>query len=548
MQGDYFYSAAVQGVQGIIFQSNKLKDITASSNIVEDICDKTFHEFLNNEGINIPENQFITTASGKIQVLCNEEQAKTIVREYSKVVLNEAPGITFSQTVVSTKDKSELEVLQESEDNLRIQRNKATTQHGLGWMSQNTYRPSGLPALLFEGEREKRMDAFQERRSQYWSKADPSKTGMNYDSLLSKMLGESYLGIIGKEDNLSKMFPIETDQLAKKSDKEWVAVIHADGNNIGRKIILLGKKVAENKPDSVLAAYKDFSERMERATWKALQVAFRRVVYPLKFETEQGEGHYPIRPCIIGGDDITLVIRGDLAFSFTSEYLQAFEKSSREEFKDFDKKFGLDNYFSKGFSACAGIAFIKPHYPFHYGVSLADELCKVAKKNAKSIDKENRNDLNQHTPSCLMFHAVHSSFIDDFSEIKSRELEVSVRGDKIKPLSFANGPYYLNEQMGKPTINQMKVWLDIIEAKKELKSGVRKLLGEIRINPDAAEMMYDRLLEIHSEKTLAPLHLAKIKEWLKNPPPKNDSASDSEANDVKTHLYDLVTLSNVINA
>ncbi len=38
----YLYGAAVQGIQGFIFQTNKLKEIAGASEMVEQICTNEF--------------------------------------------------------------------------------------------------------------------------------------------------------------------------------------------------------------------------------------------------------------------------------------------------------------------------------------------------------------------------------------------------------------------------------------------------------------------------------------------------------------------------
>lgn len=41
----YLYGAAVQGIQGFIFQTNKLREIVGASELVEEICTTAFNEF-----------------------------------------------------------------------------------------------------------------------------------------------------------------------------------------------------------------------------------------------------------------------------------------------------------------------------------------------------------------------------------------------------------------------------------------------------------------------------------------------------------------------
>ena len=80
----------------------------------------------------------------------------------------------------------------------------------------------------------------------------------------------------------------------------------------------------------------------------------------------------------------------------------------------------------------------KSSYPFYYGYDLAEALCGEAKKDAKSDDVKKAND--GKAPSCLMFHKVQSSFVEDYAEIKRKELTTSDGG------SLCFGPYYLNKE------------------------------------------------------------------------------------------------------
>ena len=49
----YLYGAAVQGIQGFIFQTNELKDIVGASELVEEICTKMFAERFKETGTDL---------------------------------------------------------------------------------------------------------------------------------------------------------------------------------------------------------------------------------------------------------------------------------------------------------------------------------------------------------------------------------------------------------------------------------------------------------------------------------------------------------------
>lgn len=116
---------------------------------------------------------------------------------------------------------------------------------------------------------------------------------------------------------------------------------------------------------------------------------------------------------------MTVIIRGDLAFQYVTEFMAQFEKETmNDEFKNILQQAELDKL-----TVCAGVAFIKSSYPFYYGYELAEQLCKKAKDVAK---KQNE----KLAPSCLMFHKVQDSFIMRYDEIVKRELQIVYEKDK----------------------------------------------------------------------------------------------------------------------
>ena len=47
----YLYGAAVQGIQGFIFQTNKLREIVGASELVEEICTDMFVDLFPKVGV-----------------------------------------------------------------------------------------------------------------------------------------------------------------------------------------------------------------------------------------------------------------------------------------------------------------------------------------------------------------------------------------------------------------------------------------------------------------------------------------------------------------
>lgn len=411
--GRYLYGASIQGIQNYIFQTSELKDIIGASELVNEIC----HKFKTMYGKDSKhKGKMIVHAAGNIKCIFDDEDAcRDAVRNFSRFAMEMAPGITISQAVVKIKDDSEYaKKAEELEQRLHAQRNHPVKSLTTGLMAMERSRKTGLPATKVE-ETKKNVKYIEYLDEGTAAKRDVVK---KEEVNLSDLTEDLYYKLTG-ERIPSSCRPYDISKMTGHND--WIAVIHADGNG-------LGEVVAELSGD--YRSFKKFSENLDEATIAAAQAAYAAT----KEEDEKKDGNkdkkwttLPIRPIVIGGDDLTVICRGDLAVKFVKKYLEAFERETKAR-----KEIGRE------LTACAGIAFIKSSYPFYYGYDLAEALCREAKKDAKSDEVKKVN--NGHVASCLMFHKVQSSFVEDYAEIKRKELTTADGG------SLCFGPYYLNKE------------------------------------------------------------------------------------------------------
>lgn len=474
----YLYGAAVQGIQDFIFKTNELKHIVGASELVEQICTTAFDEFAKN-------GESVVRAAGNIKFIFNDEvDCKDAVREFPKKVMTMAPGVTISQAVVpldddfetAKDDKGNLKfevAVNQLESRLKTQRNKVPQSVTAGLMGIKRANNTGLPVTKKDKDRDGKPVYLDDATS---AKLGIANKGETDPTLRVWNLCEKSFGI----PIIKKNVAYNISDITGKND--WIAIIHADGNGLGKIV----QKVGAKKD-----TFKTFSQNLDKATTTAAQKTFSMIAEKHHIDKE---GFIPIRPIVLDGDDMTVIIRGDLAIDYSEIFMAEFENATKIEIGNILRN---NNVFESGedyLTACAGIAFIKSSYPFYYGYQLAEELCGQAKKDTKALVGE-----NNLPKSCLMFHKVQDSFITHYEDIVVRELTTN------DELSFKAGPYYLTNTTNRYSISYLKELSGLLDNEHGdgIKSGVRQWITARLKDASYANQRKNRMLQVfNSDKNI----------------------------------------------
>ncbi len=154
-----------------------------------------------------------------------------------------------------------------------------------------------------------------------------------------------------------------------KGVPQRLAIIHADGNNVGQ-LFLEATRTLDGSQMRAL------SQALAGATRKAVQSAMQANILPHAVRKV-----VPARPVLLGGDDLTLLLRADLAADFVPAYVKAFERETRIAFAAFAREhdIALPGALAEGLHAKAGIAFLGARQPFAQGYALCESLASAAK-------------------------------------------------------------------------------------------------------------------------------------------------------------------------
>ncbi|WP_289007922.1 Cas10/Cmr2 second palm domain-containing protein [uncultured Thermomonospora sp.] len=397
---------ATSGNQRFIFASNKRRENVGASYLITRVEEKWLTEALENVAEHRVE--IVTANAGGITALVHDpEVGRELVGQITLRALREAPGLDVCGAVGEAAEWDELdaaalaELIRRTRELLpKAQMSRPGPQLRFpGVPIAARCLSSGLPAAWIARPTPLERPEPRSAPSMAKLKAFPEALGR----LVEKM-GLNGPDREGARQRLARV----VDWLNFKA--EWVAVVHADGNGMGRIFQEFAAIVTAAKPNGERPTAEEYVQRL-RAFSEGVDAcaaeALRRTVAALKNDGAYRliDGEVPLLPLVLGGDDLTVVCDGSIALPFAERYLTEFTHLARE---NEDVGGLLRRAKHPGLGACAGVAIVKRHYPFHNAVALAEELTKEA-KSVKALGQDR---------CALSFHVLHESAVARLARLR----------------------------------------------------------------------------------------------------------------------------------
>jgi len=256
-----------------------------------------------------------------------------------------------------------------------------------------------------------------------------------------------------------------------KGEDRRVGIVHADISGLGQLYQDFGRNrsVAER-----LKLAKAIEDMIEGATQTAATDVLAR---------EFGNGSLPARPILLGGDDLTIIVRADLAIDYARCFLEALETGSKNGLKEV-----LGTKEETVLTACAGIAFGRFNQPFLRLSALAEELCSFAKKHVKACLAT-----GAPIPSAIAFYRQTTSLIESNVEEIVRREATDQTGRLMTAQPYLVGAIKKEGLFRLDDLEALKDWL----GQKEVSHGRPRKLRTLLLNdPAAAKRDYRRWREI----------------------------------------------------
>lgn len=463
-------------LQGYIFATNKLKEIIGASEQLLELTNLEQSGLLGKclDALSIRDNiYFSRCAGGSFYAFSHNEQAIDQLANLWPIVVQQfAPGMSF----VDGKGfgDTEKKAFETARDALFKNLNtlyptlpagnpfvaRAPRTGTLATKKTNT-RGNKVLIDLPTAKKLKAFDSVYDRESKFFESNDNLTFPVNLSP--------------EEDDEASKNFPY-----SKAVNR--IALIHADGNGMGQLLMDLRAKL--DKDPKYAEIFLAFSQALETATIAATKQAISAVIVP-----QAVDSIVPARPIILGGDDLTIIVRADLAVAFTKAFLLAFEAETLKEISSVWKKFDINisiNYLT----ACAGIVYAKPSQPIAQLAHLAESLCQVAKKHSKEVSEDGV------APSSMSFYRLTSSQIEDYATILESNLSVQ---DGNTQYVHTIGAYAVKDDNRLKTIDQLIVLSQSIKNQNR-NSVFRQLLGNIGVDTPQAKKDYARWQQLMKDR------------------------------------------------
>ncbi|MGO9083584.1 MAG: Cas10/Cmr2 second palm domain-containing protein [Candidatus Sulfotelmatobacter sp.] len=385
------------GNQNYIFATNKLRENVGASELTYRAGKEYVRDAVSEEGGSGAGIKEVVAVSGKAILLVPDETVgKRVISTVTRRALKEAPGLDIRGVVGWSFEWDNGKIHEKIGEAHRLL--EALRSRVPGPVARFQRLPvvaecstSGLPAKRFAGKKDQLPEDERGPRSAESIAKQEAREG--WHQRLQRLLDAHRIRF---------PLPDATTEL-EKLGCDWLAVIHADGNGLGQ--VFLGFDQFASGDTDYIDKLGRFSRALDCCTEKAFCVALS-VLKP------RGEREVlPIVPLVLGGDDLTVVCDGRQAMKFTKRFLDEFERLT-----------GADSLIAEimaqkpcqgKVTSCAGIAIVKPHFPFHAAYELAEELLRSAKELLRSAKK-------QKPRSAVDFHILYDASGPDLKRIRAQ--------------------------------------------------------------------------------------------------------------------------------
>lgn len=470
----YAYLFETRSIQRFLFATGRLRDVLAGSELIDHICapDGLLDAAISALGL-VPAIPRRVGASFYL-AFTSTDDAMRFMAAWRLAFPQWVPGVEAVDTLA--EGTSVREAIRKGIDQLRIQRNiLAADLPRPGPLAARSPRTGAAAVASSQGENH---DAATARTRAFRRPQDSVPLEQRFLDRPDLHWPRNF-----EEDSpTSERFPLNANRL--------VGMLHADGNGIGQVLRVIDVATRNASDAAYLDAYRGFSDGLSLAMMQAARLASEEVLLP-----NAVDGVLPARPIVLGGDDLTILVRSDLALDYAKSFLRAFEQETRGVMSTLKQSLvdsGLADDATSlpdHLSASAGLCHAKSSYPFYSSHVIAESLCKRAKQAAGAVGSG-----KGPAPSMIAFHKMEGASAEDADTLFNQFHRVEAGGETFQ-LSLP--AYALGHPEGLPSLDDLEALAAVFTGHGALNDRpLRRLASLWRLDADTAKQSYSRWRQI----------------------------------------------------
>lgn len=434
----YSYLFEAKSIQTYLFASNKMKDVISASERLDNLINNNQHSVLEQvleagslnhdlHDVNMNDDEstihFVRCKGGAFYCYCSEEAPLRKLRSLWTLTLQQLfPSLVQCDALV--QGETVQQALEEGHQCLAESRNQPQVNYPLATAISLRASRTGKQAVTTDRRTansvDEEVDADVALHREYYRLANVASS-----SPLQQRFGQTDLGIT---------FDDSFDDFIKRD----LALIHIDGNGLGKLLIGLKTALADANAYEYRKAFRQFSDALEQATVTAATIATKAFYEQYQQDSSADIKTLPMRPIVLGGDDLTVFIKAEYALDFAKTFCKEFEKESKQSLSNLVSQYkGLPNQLS----ASGAIVYHKVNHPFVTMSELTEQMCGLAKSLTKGVTQE------QVGPAALSLLRLGTVSQKDASALLKQTLTFNVDGIQ-GPLSLGHSRYFVEEVEG----------------------------------------------------------------------------------------------------
>ncbi|MFW6324937.1 MAG: Cas10/Cmr2 second palm domain-containing protein, partial [Desulfovibrionales bacterium] len=358
----------IGGIQAFILETGKLKEMIGGSEIIESLSQGFYDDVLHDLGlreIDEPDdgdNHWIIPVqknAGTLRLLFPDlNSARSFVTVFSRHAVQQFPGLPLYGTVVEADwEKGLKEPHRDANAALAVKRSLTPPSSGMPMLPVvRTARLDGLPAVEKDKKELISLLSRTKRQRHLLEKAD-ARLKTKYEPVLHTLF----------PDTTQIVWTDDFDRMIGDHPSSRIALVHIDGNDLGKRFQKTIEDVDRGNLSTAesVARLNELSSLVQNANEYAFSEALAAAVARDVPHADWKRYVVPARPLVMGGDDVSVIIRADLALTFIEHYVQRFEQKTREG--------------GTPLTVGVGMVVMPKTYPFTKAFTLVENLLESAK-------------------------------------------------------------------------------------------------------------------------------------------------------------------------